>query len=57
MGSFTSNMALPQWHLPRRHTHTSQTLQTRRTRKGKNTAPEKIHKTTNNITSLPTETL
>jgi hypothetical protein len=25
--------------------------------KGKNTAPEKIHRTTNNVTSLPTETL
>jgi hypothetical protein len=54
MGPFILNIALPQWSLPRRHKHTSQTLQTRRTRKEKHTAPEKIHRTTNNITSLPT---
>jgi hypothetical protein len=35
MGPFTSNMALPQRRLTRRHKHTSQTLQNRRTRTGK----------------------
>jgi hypothetical protein len=57
MGPFPSNMAIPQFRLPRGRKRTSQTLQTRRTRTGKNSNTDTIHITTITITSLPTETL
>jgi hypothetical protein len=57
MGTLPSNMAFPQWRLPRGRKRTSQTLQTRRTRTGENPNPDTIHRTTITITSLQIETL
>jgi hypothetical protein len=55
VGPLPSNMAIPQRCIPCRYKCTSQMLQTRRTREGKNTPQIPTHRTQTITASLPTE--